>query len=101
MAAAVSACTASDPRAYACTALARIDVKTRLLIHPHVVDLHTHREDGVVDAHLSAPVTADGDVEDQELRAVEWPLGIARAVVRVLVVVVIVDADGDAIRSPG
>src|SRR6187399_1854033 len=114
MAAAVSACTASDPRAYACTALARINVNSKqvpgretgkspteralsihrtpirsgtgsgLLIHPHVVDLHAHREDGVVDAHLSAPVAPDGDIEDQELRTVEWPFGIAGAVIRVL-----------------
>ena len=69
---------------------------TPLLVDADVVDFHGHREDGVVDTHLSAPVAADRDVEDQELRTVEGPLGIARAVVRILVVVAVVDADGDA-----
>ena len=63
-------------------ALLTCDGLRRLLINPHVIDHVLLRKDGVVDSLLSAPVSADGEVQDQVLLLVVWPGGRAALLVR-------------------
>ena len=45
------------------------------MVNPYIVDHHGAWKDGVVDALGTAPVSANGNIEQQVKPFIEWPYG--------------------------
>src|SRR2546422_865340 len=76
------------------------EIRPRSLIDAHVVHFHAERQRVPVDALLTAPRAADGDVENEVKRAVERPDVATAFFAREREVLAIVDEPPDTRRRP-
>src|SRR6185503_3745846 len=93
---------AARPRSSPVPAKAIMSPSMRDLVDANVVDFHPLGKDRVVDAFISAPCPADGDIEDQVLGRVEWPHVVTAARFTVeLKIGPVIRADRDPLGCPG